>query len=327
MIRQTLPSSVVQQTSPQRISGEIAEGRKASFHRRRSAAAAVAALIGSAVLALPAGSGAQAFPLGAAKGLGTDGRAAESGTARLWLTGAEAFKVEDIAGASGAPVPLNIQLPQNPTVTYSFLMVRNLPPNFTLSAGFGAKDYWAVSLHDIDGLRINAPENYEGSFTLEVLLVKGVGADPERRTAKVALKSKSSAPPIASANDDTKLLTSSRPDETTAALPPLNPPRQPGAQGGELTGIDQSMMERGDTYLKQGDIAAARLLYRQVAKKGIASGALAMGNTYDPDFLANLAIRGLQPDIAQAKNWYRMAEELGSAQAARRLATLNARGN
>ena len=52
-----------------------------------------------------------------------------------------------------------------------------------------------------------------------------------------------------------------------------------------------------------------------------------MGITYDPDFLATLAIRGLQPDIGQAKNWYRMAEELGSARAARRLAALNAQGN
>lgn len=323
MNRQKLPSFDVRQMSSDRVpimTGDVvAQATIVSPHRKRGAAVAV--LFSSVLVTLPASLGAFAFLPGAAKGQNT-----ESGAAGLLQTGAEAFKVEDIAGVSGVPQPLKIQLPENPTVTYSFLMVRNMPPNFTLSSGFAAKNYWAVSLHDIDDLQMVAPEGYEGSFTMEVLLVKGVGADPERRTAKAVFKAEPSAP-IASTNDDTKLLTAARPDETTAALPSLNPPRQTGARGGELTSIDQSMMERGDTYLKQGDVAAARLLYRQVAKKGIANGAFAMGLTYDPDFLGTLAVRGLQPDVEQAKNWYRMAEELGSAQAAQRLATLNSQGN
>ena len=329
MNRQKLPSFDVPQMSSDRVpvmtSDVVAQATIVSPHRRRGAAVAV--LFSSVLVTLPAGLSAFAFLPGAAKGQSTAAGGTESGAAGLLRTGAEAFKVEDITGVSGVPLPLKIQLPENPTVTYSFLMVRNMPPNFTLSAGFAAKNYWAVSLHDIDDLQIVAPEGYEGSFTMEVLLVKGVGADPERRTAKAVFKSEPSAPPIASTNDDTKLLTAARPDETTAALPSLDPPRQTGARSGELTSADQSMMERGDTYLKQGDVAAARLLYRQVAKKGIANGAFAMGLTYDPDFLGTLAVRGLQPDVEQAKNWYRMAEELGSAQAAQRLATLNSQGN
>ncbi len=324
MTRQKRSCSDVQQTSSNRIPmEEIFPAMTISSYRKR--AAAFAALFGcvSVPVVLPASSYAFAFPLGAATGPS----ATETSAPWLLLTGAEAFKVEDVAGASGAPLPLKVQLPKNPTVTYSFLMFRNMPPKFTLSSGFGAKDYWAVSLHDIDGLQLIPPDGYEGSFTMEVLLVKGVGVDPEQRTAKVVVNPKAATPAVAATSDDTKLLTAAPPDDTTAALPPLNPPRQTGAQGGELTGIDLSMMERGDTYLRQGDIAAARLLYRQLAKKGIATGALAMGSTYDPDFLATLAIRGLQPDIGQAKNWYRMAEELGSTQAARRLATLNAQGD
>jgi hypothetical protein len=282
-------------------------------------------LFGIVLAAVPAGLGALGFPRGAANG--PTGGVTETGAARLLRTGADGFKVENIAGPSGAPLPLKIQLPDNPTVSYSFLMVRNMPPKFTLSAGFGTKDYWAVSLHDIGGLQIVAPEDYEGAFTIEVLLIKGVRADPERRTAKVEFKSRSSAPAIASIEDAAKLLTASRPDDNTAALPPLNPPRQITPKGKELSEIDQSMMERGDTYLKQGDVAAARLLYRQLAKKGIANGALAMGATYDPEFLATIAIRGLQPDVAQAKTWYKMAEDLGSSQAARLLAVLNAKDN
>lgn len=319
MTMQKLPPSDVRQMGKDRapvMTGEAIAAAMTWLRGKR--AAGIAVLVGCVLVAPLGGSIAFAFPFGAAK--------APSGEARLVPIGAEAFKVEDVAGVSGAPLPLKIQLPENPTVAYSFLMFRNLPPKFTLSSGFGAKDYWATSLHDIDDLHVIPPDGYEGSFTMEVLLVKGMGADPERRTAKVAIKSNSSSA-TAAANDDTKVLTAARPDETTAALPPLNPPRPAGANDEELTGIDLSMMERGDTYLKQGDIAAARLLYRQLAKKGIAKGALAMASTYDPDFLATLRIRGLQPDVGQAKNWYRMAEELGSPQAARRLATLNAQGN
>ena len=321
MTRPKPPSSDVQPMN--RCGGRLL--RMASSHVTRTAAVVV--LFSSLMAPLMAGPAALALPVDTAMGQSTAIGAMESGAARLQLAGAEAFKVEDVTGTSGAPLPLKIQLPENPTVTYSFLMFRNMPPMFTLSSGFGTKDYWAASLHDIEGLRVIPPDGYEGSFTMEVLLVKGVGADPERRMVKVAVTSKGSVQGGASSGDETKLLTSTRPDETTAALPPLNPPRQPRPQGGELTDIEQSMMERGDTYLKQGDIAAARLLYRQLAKKGIAAGAFAMGNTYDPEFLATLRIRGLQPDVGQAKNWYRMAEELGSTQAAQRLATLNAQGN
>jgi hypothetical protein len=321
MTRNILPRSDTGWISIEPVSAGLGNIRQSRIMRPYGQRAIAAAMFGT-ILAAATCPAALAFPFDHAMRQGI----AETGAARLQRTGGEDFKVDDIAGTGSTPQPLKIQLPENPTVTYSFLMFRNMPPKFTLSAGFGAKDYWAVSLHDIDGLQMIAPDGYEGAFTMEVLLVKGVGADPERRLAKVDLKEKPSSPAVAS-RDDTKVLTSTRPDEATASIPPLNPSRQNSAQSGELTGIDQSMMERGDTYLKQGDVAAARLLYRQLAKKGIASGALAMGNTYDPEFLSSLAVRGLQPDIGQAKNWYRMAEELGSAQAARRLSKLNSQGN
>jgi hypothetical protein len=296
-------------------------------------AAPVGILCGCLIAGLPAGPGALASPAGAARQLSAS--VGETGAARLLRTGGEAFTVEDSAGPSGAPLPLKIQLPPNPAGSYSFLMFRNMPPKFTLSEGFGTKDYWAASLHDLGRLELIPPEGYEGAFTMEVLLVKGPGTDPERRTANVVFKSEPSAPATASADEEPKLSDASPPPspEATAALPPLAPPPQPAVQDADtpppprdMTEIERSMMERGDTYWKQGDVASARLLYRALAKKGFAPAALAMAHTYDPERLATLAIRGLLPDIAQAKNWYRMAEELGSTQAAQRLAALNAQG-
>ena len=320
MTRVKLPPPYAEQVSDDRVPGRASTMSGARIAART---AAIATLFGSVMAAVSAGHCASALPFGAAKGPGAAMAVTKRGSAVLMLAGAEAFKVEDVAGPSGLPLSLKLQLPENPTVSYSFLMFRNLPPKFTLSSGFGAKDYWAVSLHDVDGLKVIPPEGYEGAFTMEVLLVKGHGVDPERRAARVVFASKASAAPIASAGDKSKVLTASRAEETTASIQSLKPQRQ----SAELTEIDQSMLLRGDTYMKQGDIAAARLLYKQLAKKGIAHGALAMGNTFDPEFLASLAVAGLRPDIAQAKNWYRMAEELGSAMAAKRLATLNAQGN
>ena len=305
--------------------GEAAHIRAGVLYRMQVATFGV--ICGCTLAALPGGSGAHALPLGGA-GLNPAGLE-DTGAARLLRTGADAdaFKVEDMTGASGVPLPLKLQLPPNPAQSYSFLMFRNMPPKFALSAGFATRDYWAASLRDADRLQIIPPDGYSGTFTLDVLLVKSAGSDPERRTAKVVVNPEPAAP------DDAKLLTASRPEEATGALPP-NPQRQSGTQAAqapssarELTDVEQSMMERGDSYFKQGDVAAARLLYKQIAKRGIPRGALSMGQTYDPETLSAVAIRGLQPDIAQAKNWYRVAEELGSTEAAQRLAKLNGQVN
>jgi TPR repeat protein len=51
-----------------------------------------------------------------------------------------------------------------------------------------------------------------------------------------------------------------------------------------------------------------------------------LARTYDPEILSALAVRGLRPDIAEARVWYEKARDLGSAHAAQRLATLNALG-
>jgi hypothetical protein len=213
-------------------------------------------------------------------------------------------------------------------------MLRNLPPNFTLSAGFSTKNYWAVSLNDVADLKLTPAEGYEGTFTVEVLLVKGAGTDPERRTARVAIHSNRSSPTVAATDDSVRERTANRAEAPVAPLPSGDTSPQGGARKAappqhsqDLSPLEQAMMDRGDTYWKQGDIAAARLLYRPLAKKNIAIAALAMARTFDPEALSALAVRGLRPDVAQAKSWYRMAKDLGSAQAAQRLATLDGQGN
>jgi TPR repeat protein len=74
--------------------------------------------------------------------------------------------------------------------------------------------------------------------------------------------------------------------------------------------------------LKSGDFAAARPLLRRAADAGSADAALMLGETFDPLAMHELGAVGIQPDIAQARQWYQKAAELGSDAAAQRLANL-----
>jgi TPR repeat protein len=66
-------------------------------------------------------------------------------------------------------------------------------------------------------------------------------------------------------------------------------------------------------------VAAARLVYRRAANAGNSQAALALGGSYDPNVLKQLGVIGVAGDPVQAREWYRRAAELGSADAPRRL--------
>jgi hypothetical protein len=80
-----------------------------------------------------------------------------------------------------------------------------------------------------------------------------------------------------------------------------------------------ALLARARTYLSAGDVAAARLVLRRAAERDDPQAALALGGTYDPIVLKRLGIVNFQADPAQARDWYRRAAELGSADASLRL--------
>jgi len=82
------------------------------------------------------------------------------------------------------------------------------------------------------------------------------------------------------------------------------------------------LVKRGNDFLAGGDIAAARLLLRRAAEAGSAEGALALGTTFDPIALKRLGAIGAIADLAQARQWYQCAAELGSSAASQQLAGL-----
>jgi hypothetical protein len=82
------------------------------------------------------------------------------------------------------------------------------------------------------------------------------------------------------------------------------------------------LLKQGEQFISTGDVVTARVLFERAAEGGNASGALALGATYDPAVLAKLGVRGIAPDVAKARQWYERARDLGSAEARGRLETL-----
>jgi len=115
--------------------------------------------------------------------------------------------------------------------------------------------------------------------------------------------------------------------EATAAAGPAiapAPPERPNERrvlrlDGEEIAV---LLKRGQDFLADGDLAAARLLLRRAAEAGSAEAALALGTTFDPVTLQRLGAIGAVSDPAQARQWYQRAAELGSSAASQQLAGL-----
>ncbi len=83
-----------------------------------------------------------------------------------------------------------------------------------------------------------------------------------------------------------------------------------------------ALVKRGEDFLNNGDLAAARLLLQRAAAAASADAALAMGATFDPLVIKQIGAVGAEPDLVQAHEWYQKAAELGSAEAPQRLEQL-----
>jgi hypothetical protein len=82
------------------------------------------------------------------------------------------------------------------------------------------------------------------------------------------------------------------------------------------------LLNRGEAFLAQGDVAAARLVLERAAEARDARAALTLGSTFDPNVLRRMGVVGVQPDPEQARSWYERAAEFGSGEANQRLTAL-----
>ncbi len=150
------------------------------------------------------------------------------------------------------------------------------------------------------------------SFVYKALL-----PDPEPSPAS-AVPSPAQAP-APSAVSPPPSAPDSRPKPQAASAPPAKPAETLAPD------VMAAVMKRGQQSLSLSDIAAARLLFQHAAEAGNPRAAVAMGKTYDPDFLTLGPAQGEKPDPGRAAEWYRKAIALGDTQAAGLLKKLEAR--
>ena len=116
------------------------------------------------------------------------------------------------------------------------------------------------------------------------------------------------------------------PSVQAGAAPVSGPQSMPAQSGNTTRHIDAeeiaTLVNRGTNLLKSGDLLSARLLLRRAAEAGSASAALMLGTTFDSLVIQQLDVIGVVPDVAQARQWYEKAAELGSDAASQRLAKL-----
>lgn len=87
------------------------------------------------------------------------------------------------------------------------------------------------------------------------------------------------------------------------------------------------LLYRASNLLEAGDIAAARTIYQELASRGSQRGAVGIAETYDPNIVAKVLIKGLKADASAARSWYKRAAELGSKTAQERIKALDSSVN
>ena len=225
-------------------------------------------------------------------------------SAHLAAANTVTFSAKNVDAFGGGEVPLSIQVPSAGELRSAgaeegaFLLLRNLPEGVSVSAGMAMGRVWVVPLREVAVLRLICRPGI-APFRLGLSLM-----GPNQRVLAETAISVTLHPPlppgtVPTATDATR--TPAKPEPLTAQA-------------------EAVMLARGKEVLLQGGIAAARIIFEELATHGSAAGALALAQSYDPVQIAKSNATGAVPDISEARKWYERAAELGNADAKRRLA-------
>lgn len=225
--------------------------------------------------------------------------------------------VKNIVGTSGRALPMRLSIQRGQVEDYSFVMFRGVPKDVTISAGFRVKETWAVALQDVEQLSLATPAGFQGTFNLDVILIKGEDTPAEKRRMAVTIGKPGSM--VSDMNSRSGVVTASIPSQASSlshlplrqsSRPPLRPAQE------------RAILNKAAVLIDANDVASARLLFEYAANRGSAKAALAMGQTFDPAFFRSAEIIGMLPDPQKAKAWYKEAAALGNEEAANRLSAL-----
>ncbi len=199
--------------------------------------------------------------------------------------------------------------PLLPLGSAGYLMLRGLPDEAVLSAGRRTgTGTWMVKAQDMTDLTLTVGNGAEGDYPLDVyLLASGSGPQARRRLVLRV----DPAPQAEAAGDGLSW------PAAVAETPPAEASPAPSPA------IDaNTLRERAQVLLGEGDFAAARRLLTSLAEDGHADAAYELALTYDREVLDHAGIHGVDTDAAIANAWYEYAAREGHAGAVQRLKML-----
>ncbi len=86
--------------------------------------------------------------------------------------------------------------------------------------------------------------------------------------------------------------------------------------------MENQIFKRANSYLKQRDISSARMILQYAATLGSGMSAMALAETFDPNYLKNANLHDVHSSRTDARKWYNMAARLGITEANTRLTNL-----
>jgi hypothetical protein len=190
----------------------------------------------------------------------------------------------------GKEIPFSIAInPAGPLPPRAIITVDGMPESSIFSAGrpYGETG-WTFRPDEIaDNLRLIPSKAGSADLHIELLTAEGVSIASASTHVDIT------------ANPRVTLVT--RPDES---------------------GRIDELLAHGHKMVQVGYLAGARAYFRRAAEAGSADAALALGETYDQNFIDSIGAHGIKPDLAQARTWYERARELGSQEAKSKLGRL-----
>jgi hypothetical protein len=207
-------------------------------------------------------------------------------------------------------VPLNASL--RGALEGTNLTVSGVPAGTTVSPGRQLKTgLWRVEAAQLGSVTVHPPPGFTGKMKLALELRRADGTIVDRQPVRLDWAG-------ASTDQASGSLRSSTPTMMAPAKAAINlVERTPVAP---LNPHEISVLvNRGDEYLRGGQIAAARLVLQRAADARDPRGTLMLGATYDPIVLERLGVLGLAADAETARIWYEKAKEFGSSEAPRRI--------
>jgi hypothetical protein len=222
-----------------------------------------------------------------------------------------------VSGVSGTPIALSLKTPASGV---RFIKISDFPEQLQLSRGFRLRGSWITAVADLENLELITPPGLAQTIKLDVLYFRN-NQTPAVAQHVVTVELGPADPAARNV-----------PQQAGRTAPVASPGQAPAAKSQApaptmtlSAGQETESLERGAILMRNGDIAAARLLYEDLAVNGSAKGARALAETYDPVYLKGVFIAGLRPNPEKAKIWYGRAAELGDSVSITRLGALDRR--